>query len=148
MKTISEISHETLRLVEIMSAMNISQEMTFKQASALAGFAVTSALPAYQRAKTKAAKQHGVVIDAIRGVGFRRLAGDEIVSARGARRTTQIRRSARRGHREMSIAMSSANLDEAHHQSCSDLLTRFALIQDTSRMPKTNRRVTDTPPTA
>ena len=147
MRSMFEISRETTRLVSLMSSMRVDESMAFKEASESVGFSVTSSLPAYQSARRIVAKDD-IIIDGVRGVGFKRLSGSDVVTGRGAQRARQIRGAAKRGHREMISASRSSNLNEEVSRLCSERITRFAIIGDQAREPRSNRRETHTPPAA
>lgn len=144
-RIISEQSRETRALIAAFVAMSLGQEYTFDQISEIVGFRVNSSLPAYHSARRIAARDHNVVIDGIRGVGFRRLPADQIVTGRGNRHMRSILRRAKVGVREMTIAIL-GNLSESVSQDASEKLTRFRLFGDLSKNAKSNRRSTVDPP--
>jgi hypothetical protein len=135
-------SHQTARLVRLFKGMSLNKPMSFADASAEVGFAVTSTMPAYQSGR-RVAEREGVVIDAVRGFGFVRLTGDQI-SETGERDMLSIWRRARRGSKRQEIAIAS-NLDQKHMLRSSELLGRLRIIADTASPIHTNRATVPDP---
>jgi len=147
MRTISETSIETLKLVEIFKALELSKPLSFADASKIAEFKVYSSLPAYSSARRIARRDHAVVIDGIRGFGFQRLPGEDIAKRRGDMHFKGLRNKSRIGASEMKIALGQ-NLNSETAVEASGKLVRFQLISDTATLARTNRRQQEQPPVA
>jgi NAD(P)H-hydrate repair Nnr-like enzyme with NAD(P)H-hydrate epimerase domain len=145
-RIISEQSEETRKLVELFAGMSINQEMSFKQASIAVGFFVNSTLSAYNSARNIVERDYDVVIEAIRGVGFKRASAKEIVTTISDRVLTRIRKSAKRGARKISVGIS-MNLTPENYAVASAKLNRFALLADVSAPARSNAKRVVTPET-
>ena len=77
MKPMFKASEETLRIVALFSEMSFGQEMSFAAASEILKFPIASTSSAYQSGKFIATRDHSIVIEGIRGHGFKRLDGGE-----------------------------------------------------------------------
>ena len=145
MRIISEASRETKLLVAFFEKLPVGAEISYESATESVGFQVIGS-PSYYSARKIAKREHAIVIDGIRGFGFRRLDGASIVGALGDRRLRSIRTTARKGAREMVIAFDTSSLDKQLSQEGSEKLTRFRLMGVTARPVKTDRRRTEQPP--
>jgi alkylated DNA nucleotide flippase Atl1 len=142
-----QTSAQTATLVAIMRNMKIGDILTYEQASTLAGFPVGPSGPATQARKVME-RDHNIFVYVIRGVGFQRGGGQEMVDS-ATSMIDGIRRKARRGRSRCELAVRQ-NLPEREHHMALDYMTRFGLIADTSRAPaaKSNREARDKPETA
>jgi len=93
-RSMFERSAETERLIDILRGVN--DEISYANASRLAGFAIHGGTPALTSARRHLETQHGIVFDCVRGVGLRRLGDVEKVTST-ARHARSIRRTAKRG---------------------------------------------------
>lgn len=139
MRTISEASHETLKLVELFTRISLEKPITFAEASRSVGFKVSSTLGAYSSARRIALRDHNIVIEAIRGLGFKRANGETITHHRGDRHLKTMRRRARRAADEVAVAIG-MNMSEDDQRIASEKFNRFRLIGDISANPRSNRR--------
>lgn len=125
-----ETSRETRALVDLFRSLRYSETVSFAEASKRLGFAVTSTTPAYQSAKKIAERDHGVFIFSVRGEGFGRGTGADMVAsahplfgrARRAMRTCADR---------LTIAFSE-NLTEHEHRLATEMYGRANLIAATA----------------
>ena len=147
MKPIFQISHETQALVNYFRQVPIGAQVSFDAASKALKFDVHSSLPAYNAARRIAQRDHSVVIDAVRGFGFMRVNGVEIV--KGAERFfKKIRRGARREAGKQEIAVMS-NLSRDEMLKATENLSRLRILETTSmsaRRASSNRPIVDEPP--
>jgi hypothetical protein len=141
MKPMFTQSAETNSIVGFFRELSIGSETSFSAVSKALGFPVASDLPSYQSAKRIALRDHGVVIEGVRGFGFVRLNGSEMVK-KGFRTMTGIRRAARRGSAVTEIAVRQ-NLNRNEMLDATEQLSRFRIIETTSRQfpAKSNRKV-------
>lgn len=147
MRSIAEMSKETKALIDLFKHMAIDDVMTWDEAGKIVGFPVRSSLAAYTSARRIATRDHGLVIDGIFGIGFKKIDGEAIVSARGPKHLKSIKRRAQRGAMEMEAAIGQ-NLDDKTALDASEKLTRFRLLQDMSKSASSNRRRTAQPEAA
>lgn len=145
MRKLFELTSETASIVALFKDIAIEQVVTFEQASKAVGFPVDSRSPSYQTAKRIAVRDHGIVIEGVRGVGFERLNGTGMVR-KGHRSMTGIRRAARRGGAVASVAIRQ-NLTRGEQLEASEQLGRFRIIETTSQSPRpaSNRQIIDEP---
>lgn len=149
MKPIFQISHETQALVDYFRQVPVGSPVSFATVSKALKFNVTSSLPAYTAARRIAQRDHSVVIEAVRGFGFVRINGGEIV--KGAERFfKRIRRGARREAGRQEIAVTS-NLPRDQMMKATENLSRLRILETTSMAPRrapSNRPQVDEPPLA
>ena len=148
MKKLFELSIETQRLAALFAEMAVGEVISFKVASARMAFTVKSGLPAYAYARHIVLRDHGIVIEGIRGVGFTRLDGSGMVG-KGHRSMAGIRRAAHRGSAVVTAAIRQ-NLTRAEMLDATEQFSRFHIIETTSNLPtpKTNRPDFEDPPSA
>lgn len=144
MRELFRTSDETRRLVALFVEMSIDQTLSFEQAAQLAGFPVTSTLPAYHSARRMALRDHQIIIEGVRGIGFKRLDGSGMVK-RGGRLLHAIKRRCRRGATEMEVALLQ-NLDRNDQLRASEQFNRFKLGGDIAASPTSNRQIVESPP--
>lgn len=148
MRPIFSQSNETKKLIELFIAMPIGSSMSFPAATQAVGFTVKSILPAYQTAKRIAERDHNVVIEAVRGFGFMRINGSEMVS-RAPRFFRKVRKGARREAHVQNIAISQ-NLTREEMMVATEQFSRLRILETTAsnvKRPTSNRRVVEMPPT-
>lgn len=138
-----EKSAETAKISEYFQSIPFSKDISFAEASERTGLAISSQLGAYQSAKRLVARDHGMIIESIRGVGFRKLQPDEVLK-RSPGHFHAIRRRAKRGGTEIEIAIS-GNLTRIEMLEATENLARFRIISDTAEPAKTNRKIQDKP---
>lgn len=145
MKPIFSTSDETNRIVSLFSEMSIGDTLSFSRASTILGFAFKSTSSSYQSAKRIALRDNGVVIEGIRGVGFKRLDGSEMVR-KGFRTQASIRKAARRGARVAAVAIRQ-NLEKSDMIDATQQISRFGIIATTAlqKPAKTNTRKPEKP---
>lgn len=148
MKPIFETSHETQALVDYFQQVAIGSPVSFDTVSKALRFEVHSSLPAYNTARRIVQRDHSVVIEAVRGFGFVRINGGEIV--KGAERFfKKIRRGARREAGKQEIALMS-NLPRDQMMKATENLSRLRILETTSmsaRRAASNRPLVEVPPT-
>ena len=145
MKPIFTTADETNRIIAFFSEIPIGQEVSFEQASSATGLAIKSTLAAYHSARRIALRDSRIVIEAIRGFGFKRLDGGEMVK-KGFRTQAGIRRQARRGTKVAEVAVLQ-NLTRDEMANATQQLSRFAIIETTAmqRPAKTNNKLAEAP---
>ena len=147
MKRIFEISHETQTLVEYFRQVPVGSPVSFDTVSKAVKFRVKSTLPAYNTARRIAERDHAVVIEAIRGFGFMRINGSEIVKS-ADRFYKRIRRGSRREAGKQEIAVMS-NLSRDEMMKATENLSRLRILETTSMSPRraaSNRPQVEEPP--
>ena len=141
------LSTETQSLIDYFRTLPIGSETSFQIASNAVAFPVTSSSPAYNSARRIAERDHSIVIESIRGFGFVRINGGEIV--KGAERFfKRIRRGSRREAGRQEIAVMS-NLGRDEMLKATENLSRLRILETTSmsaRRAASNRRQVDEPP--
>lgn len=147
MKPSFSISEETEKLIAVFETMAIGQTLTWSDMSRLTGFNVHSSLPAYVSAR-RIATRNGVVTDAVRGVGVKRLSAPETVG-KSTKHLTRIRRVARVGLTEIGSAIRS-NLprDEALRAMTAQAKFSIALDAAAPIRATSNSPVVEDPPVA
>lgn len=148
MRKIFQKSKETDKLVSVFRELSIGQTISFDDCSKVVGFEVTSILPAYHSARRIALRDHGIVIEGVRGVGFTRLNGEGMVD-RGYSKFRSLRRMARRGAALAEVALRQ-NLPQALTIQATEQLSRWRITETTGQVsrPKTNRETVEAPPEA
>ena len=147
MKPIFEISHETQALVDYFRQVPVGSPVSFSTVSKALKLSVTSSLPAYNTARRIVQRDHAVVIEAVRGFGFVRINGNEIVKS-ADRFFKKIRRGSRREASKQEIAISS-NLGRDEMLKATENLSRLRILETTSmsaRRASSNRPIVDEPP--
>lgn len=99
-------SKETEALARFFAEMSIGQTVSIEDLSKAVGFVVTPALGSYSSARRVAMKDSGVVIETVRGVGVKRLSGEEIALGRGAYRDARAHKQLTTGLKEQAVALS------------------------------------------
>lgn len=148
MKPIFETSHETLALVDYFRHVPVGSPISFDTVSKAVKFKVHSSLPAYNTARRIAQRDHSVVIEAVRGFGFVRIKGGEIVKS-AERFFKKIRRGSRREAGKQEIAVMS-NLSRDDMMKATENLSRLRILETTSMSPRrvaSNRPQVEDPPT-
>ena len=130
MKTVFARSRETDQLIALFREVPVGVPMSFRDASKAVKFEVKSTLGAYHSARRIAAKEHGIVIEAIHKFGFKRLNPQAIVD-RLPGHSRRVRRHAHRVVHEMEIAIT-GNLDRDAMMRAMDGHQRFRLIETTT----------------
>lgn len=147
MKPIFEISRETQVLIDYFRQATIGSPVSFDTVSKAVRFKVNSSLPAYNTARRIAERDHAVVIEAIRGFGFMRINGSDIVKS-ADRFFKKIRRGSRREAGKQEIAIMS-NLSRDEMLKATENLSRLRILETTSmssRRAASNRPQVDEPP--
>lgn len=147
MKPIFKISHETQTLVDYFMQIQIGSPVSFDVASNDVNFSVSSSLPSYNTARRIVQRDHSVVIEAIKGFGFIRVSGGEIVKS-ADRFFRRVRRGARREAHKQEIAVMS-NLERDDMIKATENLSRLRIIETTSislHQAISNRPVVVAPP--
>lgn len=134
MKPIFETSHETQSLVSYFQHVPVGTPVSFDTVSKAVRFKVSSSLPAYNSARRIAQRDHSVVIEAVRGFGFVRINGGEIVKS-ADRFFTRVRRGARRESGKQEIAVMS-NLPRDQMIKATENLSRLRILETTSMSPR------------
>lgn len=148
MKPTFETSHETMALVDYFRQAPIGTPVSFETLSRGVNFKVTSSLSAYTSARRIAERDHAIVIEAIRGFGFVRINGAEIVKS-ADRFFQKIRRGSRREASKQEIAVMS-NLSRDEMLKATENLSRLRILETTSmstRRAASNRPTVEEPPT-
>jgi hypothetical protein len=130
MRLIFEQSEETAKLVALFKEIPIGKEVSFSDASEIVGFEVTSDLSAYQSAKRAAERDHKVVIEGIRGFGFKRIDGAGMVE-RASRFFKHVRKGSRREANVQEIAISQ-NLTRGQSIRATEQLSRLRIMETTA----------------
>lgn len=140
MRKIFEASVETMRIVESLRNMRLGQKLTFGELSKSVGFPVSSTTPAYHRARRIAERDHGVYIGSLRGVGFFRGTGDDMVDSLD-QLAARMRKSAKRSVERADLAIIN-NLSEEKYERAVERRNRASIIFSTtaSPMPTSNRK--------
>jgi len=147
MRPIFRISHETETLVDYFQQVQIGLEISFQTMSRAVGFEVTSSTSAYSTARRIVQRDHGVVIEGIRGFGFKRINGAEIVQS-ASRFFKRVRRGSRREAGRQQIALLT-NLRRDDMLKASENLSRLRILESTSVPSKgasSNKPVVEAPP--
>lgn len=147
MKLIFETSYETRTLVDYFRQVQIGSPVSFETVSNAVKFPVHSSLPAYNTARRIAQRDHSVVIEAVRGFGFVRINGSEIVKS-ADRFFKKIRRGSRREAGKQEIAIMS-NLGRDEMLKATENLSRLRILETTSmssRRVASNKPQVDEPP--
>lgn len=147
MKPIFETSHETQALVDYFRQVPVGSPVSFETLSKALRFKVHSSLPAYNTARRIAQRDHSVVIEAVRGFGFVRINGGEIVKS-ADRFFKKIRRGSRREANKQEIAIMS-NLGRDEMLKATENLSRLRILETTSmsaRRAASNRPQVKEPP--
>lgn len=147
MKPIFEISRETQALIDYIRQTTIGAPVSFDTVSKALRFKVTSSLPAYTAARRIAERDHSVVIESIRGFGFVRINGSDIVKS-ADRFFKGVRRRSRREAGKQEIAVMS-NLSRDEMLKATENLSRLRILETTSmssRRAASNRPQVDEPP--
>lgn len=148
MKLIFETSTETQSLVDYFRQMSIGARVSFEAVSKAVQFKVNSSLPAYNTARRIAQRDYSVVIESVRGFGFVRVNGSEIVKS-ADRFFKKVRRGSRREAGKQEIAIMS-NLGRDEMLKATENLSRLRILETTSmssRQASSNRPRVDEPPT-
>jgi len=148
MKPTFESSHETMALVDYFRQAPIGTPVSFSTVSKSVNFEVHSSLSAYNSARRIAERDHAIVIEAIRGFGFVRINGGEIVKS-ADRFFRKIRRGSRREACKQEIAVMS-NLSRDEMMKATENLSRLRILETTSlstRRAASNRPTIEEPPT-
>lgn len=147
MKPSFAISEETEKLIVVIETMAIGQTLTWNDMSRLAGFNVHSSLPAYVSAR-RITTRRGIVTDAVRGVGVKRLSAPETVG-KSTKHLARIRRVSRVGLTEIGSAIRS-NLPREEAFRAMTAQAKFSITLDAAAPVKANSNSTivETPPAA
>jgi hypothetical protein len=147
MKPIFEISHETQTLVDYFRQVPIGAQVSFEAVSKAVKFPVSSSLPAYNTARRIVQRDHSIVLESVRGIGFMRVNGGEIVKS-ADRFFRRVRRGSRREASKQEIAVMS-NLSRDEMIKATENLSRLRILESTAVSPKrasSNRAKVDEPP--
>lgn len=134
MRPIFKQSHETQVIVTLFTQIPIGHEISFLEASKAVGFKFDAATPAYQSAKRAAQRDHNVVIEGIRGHGFKRINAVDMVE-RASRFFTRVRRGSRREAHVQEIAIMS-NLPRDEMMKATEQLSRLRILETTAISPR------------
>ena len=136
-RPIFQQSHETMSIVALFKEIPIGKEVSYKEASTILGFDVSSTMPAYQAAKRIAERDHNVVVESVRGFGFVRIDGSSMVD-RASRFFKKVRKGSRREAHVQEIAISS-NLKRGEMIVATEQLSRLRILETTASKVKFNK---------
>ena len=134
-------SEETIKIVALFKEMPIGKEISYKDASTIVGFPITSTLPAYQTAKKAAERDHNVVVESIRGFGFVRIDGTGMVD-RASRFFKKVRKGSRREAHVQEIAITT-NLTRGQMITATEQLSRLRILETTASRVKSSKNKED-----
>lgn len=125
-------SHKTEKMVKFFASLPLDKPVSFEEASKVLGFQISSNSSFYQYAKFIAERDHRCVVSAIRGFGFKRINGGEMVN-RAAKFFRHVRKGARREARVQEIAVST-NLTREEMLRATEQLGRLRILESTSQI--------------
>lgn len=145
MKPLFELSANTQRIVSMFRNLSINAETSFAQASEIVGFEMRSTTTAYHSARHIVLRDHGIVIEGIRGFGFVRVNGSGMVK-KGHRTMAHLRRASRRGALVAETAIRQ-NLTRGEMIEVTEQLSRFRILETTSQSVRaaSNRKIPEEP---
>lgn len=136
MRMMFEQSKETAAIIAYFEQMSIGAVSSFADAAKATKIKISASLPAYQSAK-RSAEKRGIVIETIRGYGFKRINGAEMLD-RAPRFFKRVRRGAKREKVVQEHAIST-NLTRDEMLRATENISRLGLLQSTAT-PTSNRK--------
>lgn len=103
MQTIGEKTSDTIIIERMMMELSVGSELTYEQMSRALGRDAKKHCTSNIQSAKRSCERNGVILGAIRGVGYKRLDDSGIVKAAQSD-TQRILRASRRGIRRLSVA--------------------------------------------
>lgn len=140
-KGIREAAYETRQIVELLMSAEPGQSITFAQIREACGMNSINACRGYLSTARKTVRREGLLFEAIRGQGLRRMTDEEIATRTPEWRRKRIRRQSREMVKDLAAVNDFAGLSDEARLSVYVAQTEAAIIDKaTSRGAETTLR--------